>query len=452
MPTPSKDVRSSDREAVVSLDEHLSREQIKFLYEHIPAGLFGTLVACLLITVLSYETIDSTHLFTWFSAVLLVSALRLLLFLRFRKSFQQAHKSWEKIFFVGVLASAALFGVSGVLFFQEHDPIAQSFLTLVLGGISAGAVTSLSFKRYMIVVYIGLVMVPLTVRYFSFSNDKNTVLGFAIITFVLFLLTNANRFYRNSVSRFRLVFETERQARQIKESDRLLHSVIESMPVGLLQLDVDSGNQFVLESSNKAASEILGMDFQGQHGLPITDVFPALRKSDFLTTIRQTKDKGISQTIQNMNYKDENIDSSFDVFVFQTTENQVGIIFADISERKKVIDALEESESRFRDLADKAPALIWMADVNNLGIWFNQTWLNYTGRSLDQELGIGWSEGVHPDDIDKSVLLCQSAFDRREQFEMEFRLRRSDGEYGWIADTGIPRFTDAGEFVGYIGY
>src|SRR3990170_6183610 len=113
---------------------------------------------------------------------------------------------------------------------------------------------------------------------------------------------------------------------------------------------------------------------------------------------------------------------------------------------------LRESEVRFRNLADHAPALIWMADTRNLGTWYNRRWLEYTGRTLGQELGFGWIEGMHPDDRQRCATFCQTAFDGQQKFDMEFRLRRADGTYGWIADTGTPRFDEHGIFLGYIGY
>ena len=113
---------------------------------------------------------------------------------------------------------------------------------------------------------------------------------------------------------------------------------------------------------------------------------------------------------------------------------------------------LKESEARFRSMADAAPALIWLSDTQNLGTWYNKRWLDYTGRSLEQELGLGWASGLHPEDLDRCVRACNQAFDARRPFEIEFRLRRADGSYGWIADTGIPRFSADSRFEGYIGY
>jgi PAS domain S-box-containing protein len=132
-----------------------------------------------------------------------------------------------------------------------------------------------------------------------------------------------------------------------------------------------------------------------------------------------------------------------------TLEQRVQARTAELQRREAM---LAESEARFRNLADAAPALIWLSDTDNLGTWYNRRWLEYTGRSLQQELGLGWAEGVHPDDLDRCVAYCNAAFAERRPFEMEFRLRRADGTYGWIADTGIPRFDAAGEFEGYIGY
>jgi PAS domain S-box-containing protein len=112
---------------------------------------------------------------------------------------------------------------------------------------------------------------------------------------------------------------------------------------------------------------------------------------------------------------------------------------------------LRESEERFRLVSNNAPVMIWMSGVDKLCTYFNQRWLEFTGRSLAEELGNGWVEGVHPEDRDGCLRTYSQAFDRRESFEIEYRLRRHDGEYRWIVDLGIPRFTPDGSFAGYIG-
>src|SRR6478672_3741178 len=112
---------------------------------------------------------------------------------------------------------------------------------------------------------------------------------------------------------------------------------------------------------------------------------------------------------------------------------------------------LRESEQRFRIVADAAPVLIWMSGVDKLCTFFNKRWLEFTGRSVEQERGNGWAEGVHSDDLQKCLEVYTEAFDAREPFVMQYRLRRHDGEYRWISDNGVPRYDAQENFTGYIG-
>lgn len=110
------------------------------------------------------------------------------------------------------------------------------------------------------------------------------------------------------------------------------------------------------------------------------------------------------------------------------------------------------SLEEYRALVEQAPILIWRAAVTTECDYFNERWLSFTGRTMEQESGNGWAEGVHPDDIQRCLDIYLSHFHRREPFEMEYRLRRHDGQYRWLFDRGVPFFDDAtGEFLGYIG-
>jgi PAS domain S-box-containing protein len=112
--------------------------------------------------------------------------------------------------------------------------------------------------------------------------------------------------------------------------------------------------------------------------------------------------------------------------------------------------ALRESEGRFRELADSAPVLIWMLGPDKSGMYFNKPWLVFTGRKLEEELGEGWLDGVHPKDM-PALEACADAFAMRRPFTTEFRMRRHDGEWRWFLDSGVPRFDEHGEFLGFIG-
>ncbi|MEW6158282.1 MAG: PAS domain S-box protein, partial [Verrucomicrobiota bacterium] len=127
------------------------------------------------------------------------------------------------------------------------------------------------------------------------------------------------------------------------------------------------------------------------------------------------------------------------------------VVFRDFSERKKAEATLREREERFRAMADGAPVMIWVNGPDKRCTWFNRRWLEFTGRTMEQELGTGWTESVHPDDLPGCLQTCDNAFAQRQPFSMEYRLRRQDGAWRWILDHGVPLNNAKNEFMGYIG-
>lgn len=129
---------------------------------------------------------------------------------------------------------------------------------------------------------------------------------------------------------------------------------------------------------------------------------------------------------------------------------------SDIADKKilllsQKVAELSESEEEFRLMADAAPVLLWQSGTDTLCYYFNKPWLDFTGRTLEQEIGNGWAEGVHPDDFQGCLDVYLNSFNARKSFKMDYRLRNAKGEYRWIVDNGAPRFAHDGTFLGYIG-
>jgi PAS domain S-box-containing protein len=132
-------------------------------------------------------------------------------------------------------------------------------------------------------------------------------------------------------------------------------------------------------------------------------------------------------------------------------KTQFVAIMRDVTARKRTEAALRESEALFRTLADTAPAMIWMADSRGYLNFLSKGWLDFRGRTMEEELSLGWAEGLHPEDYAR----CLDTFDvcvrTREPYEMEYRMRRRDGEYRWLLDRGVPRWGAEGDLAGFIG-
>lgn len=125
----------------------------------------------------------------------------------------------------------------------------------------------------------------------------------------------------------------------------------------------------------------------------------------------------------------------------------IEMAFELFQERSRAVEAAKN----FEQISNTSPALIWMAGTDRLYNWFNKPWLVFTGRNMEQESGDGWRDGIHPDDRERCMLEYNRAFEAKEPFVLEYRLRKADGDYGWIIDRGQPRFGTDGIFEGYIG-
>ena len=126
--------------------------------------------------------------------------------------------------------------------------------------------------------------------------------------------------------------------------------------------------------------------------------------------------------------------------------------YTDVTASVRARLALQESESRFRSMADAAPAFIWLGDREGRPQWFNQRWLECTGRTLVQELAHDWVQRLHPEDLQRCRDMFRDSSGQQSPYEVEYRLLTTDGREHWLVDKGIPRFTADGRFDGFIVY
>ena len=240
--------------------------------------------------------------------------------------------------------------------------------------------------------------------------------------------------------------------KQAEQSRNLLAAIVASSDDAIISKNLDG----VITSWNKGAERIFGHTAEEAIGQHITLIIPPERRaeeSDILArlgrgervhhfhTARRRKDGSlldVSQTISPVR------DSSGRVIGASN-------VTRDITAQKQAEQALRESEQRFRVITDASPVMVWMSGTDKLCYYFNKGWLDFVGRTLEQESGNGWAENVHPEDFDRCFQTYVSNFDARRSFEMEYRMRHHTGQYRWILDRGVPRYAPDGTFEGYVG-
>ena len=211
---------------------------------------------------------------------------------------------------------------------------------------------------------------------------------------------------------------------------------------------VDQDGRFLLVNSRMR--EMLGYTEAEMRQLTVLDTyFPGERESGRQLLARIVR--GTSVRFERQMGRKDGTAIPAEASVVRLEDGRIQGIVRDITERKQAEIALRESEERFRNMADSAPVMIWVAGPDKVLTFFNKTWLDFVGRTLEQELNNGWVQSVHLDDRERCFGSYCSAFDARENFHIEYRLRRADGEYRPVLCSGVPRFAPNGVFVGYIG-
>lgn len=246
--------------------------------------------------------------------------------------------------------------------------------------------------------------------------------------------------------------ETLRQAQAALEESRDRYAdLYEFAPIGYLTL----GNQGQITEINLTGAELLGADRSELLQRPFAVFVAPEHRERWRQHLLQAFRHGAKQSCELglLHGRGGNFTASLECLrsAVGNALPTLRVALTDISARWRAEQALQESETRFRAMADAAPVLIWVAGVDKGCNWFNQQWLKFTGRSMAQELDTGWIEAVHGNDRQRCLSIYHEAFDRRQPFDMEYRLRRADGQYRWIFDNGVPRYGPDQEFLGYIG-
>lgn len=242
--------------------------------------------------------------------------------------------------------------------------------------------------------------------------------------------------------------------RQLQRQFTELALVYDTTPVGLCFLDTDL--RFV--RINSEVARINRLPVREHIGRSIREVLPDL--ANIIEPIYQGVIKS-GEPLHNVEFDkndpsnndgtDHYIASYYPVIDHEHSVIGVSAVVQNVTERKRAETVEFDRREQLQRMLDTLPELIWMSDTSGGMAWFNQSWLSFTGRALDQELGNGWTTYVHPDDVERGLEHYAQAFERREPIAMEYRHRHHSGEYRWLYDSGHPMLSRDGEFEGYIG-
>jgi PAS domain S-box-containing protein len=239
-----------------------------------------------------------------------------------------------------------------------------------------------------------------------------------------------------------------------KQAEQRFRLVVEAAPSGMVMVDRDGKIVLVNSRTEKLfgyeRKELLGQSIEMLVPESARESHVGLRTEYFVRPL--ARPMGIGRDLYGRRKDGTQFPVEIGLNPIETEEGTwVLSSIVDVTERKRAEATLRESEERFRNMADTAPVMIWVSSPDKLCTFFNRVWLEFTGRAMEQELGEGWAESVHPDDLDRCFVTYSASFDARRRYRMEYRLRRADGEYRWVLGDGAPRFTSGGIFAGYIG-
>ena len=302
-------------------------------------------------------------------------------------------------------------------------------------------------------VIVPLVAGALTIHYerratFSFEAAVAVFALASMIAFVAFVWTNAARGER--ADRLRRTAE-----RALRLSEERYQLNFETALDAIVMIDARGK----VTGWNTQAEKLFGWPRGDVLGRPLAElIIPERHREEHRRGLRHYVETGMSRVL-NKRVELSALHRAGHEFPVELAITPIGfgedLVFSafvrDITDRVQAEAALRESELRFRTTANGAPVLIWMSGPDKRCTWFNQRWLDFVGRAIEQELGDGWCDNLHPADFDRVLDTYHAAFDARRPYELEFRLQRDDGAWRWLLERGTPNFGPSGEFEGFLG-
>jgi len=298
---------------------------------------------------------------------------------------------------------------------------------------------------------------PSSVKSITFQTITLTVMVvYPFITLVIGKVLQDSAEKKDATERLKLeIANLKKTKTELRGALQHLNSHLENSPLATIEFD----NKLRIKQWSKRAEEVFGWKEEEVIGKSLADInLIVAEETNIIPEQRDlSKAKDSSNYVVYKNYrKNGSIIVCYWYLSYLTDEsNTITSIYAIISDRTSEIltlDKLTDTEKHFRTLADSGQALIWTSGLDKKCDYFNKPWLEFTGRKLEQEIGDGWAEGVHPDDFGFCLKTYVEAFEKRNKFSMEYRIKHVSGQYRWILDDGSPRYNSKGEFLGYIGF